>query len=62
MNPAAQLVAMVVGGASGEPGWAVSACRVVMRSVAPRSTRTSTRTATKGEAHATPTFVLHSHP
>ena len=27
-DPAAQLVAMVAGGANGEPGWAVSACRV----------------------------------
>jgi hypothetical protein len=31
MIPAAQLVATVVGGATGEPGWAVSACRVVVR-------------------------------
>ena len=36
MIPTAELVAMVVGGANGEPGWAVSVCQFFLPVIAHR--------------------------
>jgi hypothetical protein len=75
MISAAQLVAMVVGGVTGEPGWAASACRVFMVLVRGRrmlmgghrfdalarrlSTTGSRRAALRALAASLVTFRLH---